>query len=48
MYAVIRTGGKQYRVQEGEKLLVDRLQGEEGTRVLATDLAVVVYCRDSL
>ena len=29
-YAVIRLGGKQYRVQEGERLLVDRLPTEEG------------------
>ena len=30
-YAIITLGGKQYRVQEGERLLVDRLQGEEGS-----------------
>jgi large subunit ribosomal protein L21 len=29
-YAIISVGGKQYRVQEGEKLLVDRLATEEG------------------
>jgi large subunit ribosomal protein L21 len=29
-YAIISLGGKQYRVQEGEKLLVDRLRTEEG------------------
>ena len=29
-YAIISVGGKQYRVQEGEKLLVDRLTTEEG------------------
>jgi large subunit ribosomal protein L21 len=28
-YAIIRMGGKQYRVQEGEKLFVDRLAVEE-------------------
>ncbi len=28
MYAVIRTGGKQYRVAEGERLDVERLEGE--------------------
>ncbi len=30
-YAIITLGGKQYRVQEGEKLLVDRLPGDEGS-----------------
>jgi large subunit ribosomal protein L21 len=29
-YAIISLGGKQYRVQEGERLLVDRLSTEEG------------------
>jgi large subunit ribosomal protein L21 len=29
-YAIISLGGKQYRVQEGERLLVDRLPTEEG------------------
>jgi large subunit ribosomal protein L21 len=29
-YAIISVGGKQYRVREGERLLVDRLKTEEG------------------
>ena len=29
-YAIITLGGKQYRVQEGERLLVDRLKADEG------------------
>ncbi|MGH3103737.1 MAG: 50S ribosomal protein L21 [Gaiellaceae bacterium] len=29
-YAIISLGGKQYRVQEGQKLLVDRLPTDEG------------------
>lgn len=29
-YAIIRLGGKQYRVREGERLLVDRLPYDEG------------------
>src|SRR3954452_18133532 len=29
-YAIISLGGKQYRVREGERLLVDRLPTEEG------------------
>lgn len=33
MYAVIATGGKQYRVTEGETLKVEKLAGEEGSEV---------------
>ncbi|HEV7159305.1 MAG TPA: 50S ribosomal protein L21 [Caulobacteraceae bacterium] len=33
MYAVIKTGGKQYRVQAGDLIVVDKLAGEPGARV---------------
>jgi large subunit ribosomal protein L21 len=33
MYAVIETGGKQYRVEKGSTLLVDRLSAKEGDKV---------------
>lgn len=33
MYAIIENGGKQYKVQEGDVLFLDRLSGEEGTTV---------------
>ncbi|NLC03339.1 MAG: 50S ribosomal protein L21 [Tissierellia bacterium] len=33
MYAVIETGGKQYRVQEGDVVFVEKLQAEEGETV---------------
>ena len=39
-YAVIRTGGKQYRVAEGQTLLVERLTGDEGATVELEPLLV--------
>ncbi|SHH49631.1 large subunit ribosomal protein L21 [Caloranaerobacter azorensis DSM 13643] len=33
MYAVIETGGKQYRVQEGDTLFVEKVAGNEGETV---------------
>jgi large subunit ribosomal protein L21 len=33
MYAVIKTGGKQYRVEAGDVLVVEKLDGEPGARV---------------
>ena len=33
MYAVVETGGKQYRVEKGDTLLVDRLSEDEGAKV---------------
>ena len=33
MYAVIVSGGKQYRVQEGETLKLEKLQAEAGSNV---------------
>lgn len=33
MYAVIRTGGKQYKVQEDQILKVEKLEGTEGSQI---------------
>ncbi len=33
MYAIVKTGGKQYRVEQGQTLLVERLAAEEGAKV---------------
>ena len=40
MYAVVATGGKQYRVEEGQKLQVERL-GEPGSSVELEPVLVV-------
>jgi large subunit ribosomal protein L21 len=39
-YAVIKTGGKQYRVQEGQTLLVERLSDDVGATVELQPLLV--------
>lgn len=41
MYAVIETGGKQYRVQEGDVLFVEKLDVEEGSNVEFDQVLVV-------
>jgi len=33
MYAVIESGGKQYKVEEGTSLLVDRLDAKDGDKI---------------
>ena len=33
MYAIVATGGKQYRVKEGEKLRVEKLSADAGEKV---------------
>src|ERR1700689_4561331 len=33
MYAIVKTGGKQYRVEEGQTLLIERLPEPEGSSV---------------
>lgn len=33
MYAIVEIGGKQYRVEEGDVLQLDRLQGDEGEKI---------------
>jgi large subunit ribosomal protein L21 len=41
MYAIIKTGGKQYRVAQGENLLIERLPDAEGATVELTPLLYV-------
>ena len=33
MYAIVRTGGKQYRVSEGDTILVERIDAPEGAEI---------------
>ena len=40
-YAVIRTGGKQYRVSEGEVVKVEKLAGAVGDTVILADVLFV-------
>ena len=41
MYAIVKTGGKQYRVSEGEWLLVERLTADDGATVDLQPLLIV-------
>jgi large subunit ribosomal protein L21 len=41
MYAVIKTGGKQYRVQPGDLLVVEKLDGEPGASVAFGDVLML-------
>jgi large subunit ribosomal protein L21 len=43
MYAIVKTGGKQYRVERGQRLLVERLPDAEGASVA---LAPLMYRSD--
>jgi large subunit ribosomal protein L21 len=41
MYAVIKTGGKQYRVQEGDTLRVEKLDGNVGDKISFTEVLML-------
>src|SRR4028118_478348 len=38
MFAVVRTGGKQYRVAQGDKIVVEKLDGNAGDRISLGDV----------
>ena len=40
MFAVVKSGGKQYRVREGQELVVDRLEGDGDTVELPVGFSV--------
>ncbi len=41
MYAVIKTGGKQYRVAANDKILIEKLEGEAGDHINFTNVLMV-------
>jgi large subunit ribosomal protein L21 len=41
MYAVIKTGGKQYRVNAGDKLKIEKLDAEVGSEVIFDQVLMV-------
>jgi len=41
MYAVIKTGGKQYRVQEGEVIRIEKLKADIGSEVTFDDVVML-------
>ena len=38
MFAVVRTGGKQYRVHPGDKIVVEKLDGNAGDKITLGDV----------
>jgi large subunit ribosomal protein L21 len=41
MYSIVKTGGKQYHVEEGQTLLIERLPADEGAQVMLQPLLYV-------
>ena len=41
MYAVVKTGGKQYRVSAGEKLRIEQIAAEVGQEILLEEVLLV-------
>ena len=42
MYAIIKTGGKQYKVAEGDEIIVEKLEVEEGGDVTFEEVLSIV------
>lgn len=41
MYAIVKTGGKQYKVAEGDLVKVEKIEGEPGASVALTPVLLV-------
>ena len=41
MYALVKTGGKQYRVSKDDTILVERIAAEEGAEVILNDIVML-------
>lgn len=47
MYAIVRTGGKQYKVKPGDKVTVEKLKGEKGDAIKLEDVLFISEENDS-
>lgn len=47
MFAIIRTGGKQYRVTTGDEIVVEKLEGEPGSKV-TFDTVLMIKDKDKV
>lgn len=48
MFAVIKTGGKQYRVKEGDVLCVEKLNGDEGQKIFFSQVLLIEDGKNTL
>jgi len=46
MFAVIKTGGKQYKVAENDTIVIEKLDGEAGSEVKFDDILMVGEGKD--
>ncbi len=42
MYAIVRTGGKQYQISKGDQLRIEKIDGEVGKTIELNDILMVV------
>jgi len=48
MFSIIETGGKQYKVKEGDKIKVEKLDGEAGAEVIFDKVLLKVSDEDNV
>jgi len=41
MYAIVKTGGKQYRVEEGKNIVVEKLEGDADSTIELTEVLFI-------
>ncbi len=41
MYAIVKTGGKQFRAEKGATLIVEKLEGEAGTKIELVEVLMI-------
>lgn len=41
MLAIIKTGGKQYKIEEGDKIKIEKIEGQEGDTVVFSEVLFV-------
>ncbi|MBU4483697.1 MAG: bL21 family ribosomal protein, partial [Actinobacteria bacterium] len=41
MYAIITSGGKQYKIEENKDIVVERIEGKEGDKITLSEVNLI-------
>ena len=44
MYAIIETGGKQYSVEEGKVLYIEKIEANQGDTYVFENVSILLFC----
>ncbi|PIW81165.1 50S ribosomal protein L21, partial [bacterium CG_4_8_14_3_um_filter_33_28] len=45
-FAVIKTGGKQYKIKDGQEIAIEKIEGKEGDKIIFSEVLLIAADND--